>query len=294
MFKNLQIYRYADRRSHEALEACLAKLPLHPCEATEAQRQGWISPAGDGAFVHAVNRQWLIALGVERKQLPAGVVRQVATERAKAIEEAEGRRVGRKELRDLRESLAVELLPRAFTQRQTTFCWIDPVNGWIVVDSAAQAKAEALLEQLRKSVDGMEIKLLRTARSPMSAMTGWLAASEAPSGFTVDHDSELRSAEQASVRYTRHSLEGKEIREYIADGMVVTRLGMTWKDRISFILDEKLQIKRLSFLDIIREEADTQAENEAERFDLDFTLMSGELARLLGDLVSALGGEKEE
>ena len=28
-------------------------------------------------------------------------------------------------------------------------------------------------------------------------------------------------------------------------------------------------------------------------FDLDFTLMSGELARLLADLASALGGETE-
>ncbi len=32
--------------------------------------------------------------------------------------------------------------------------------------------------------------------------------------------------------------------------------------------------------------------NEEERFDSDFTLMAGELAKLLGDLVDALGGEK--
>ncbi|MDR1934336.1 MAG: recombination-associated protein RdgC, partial [Candidatus Accumulibacter sp.] len=72
----------------------------------------------------------------------------------------------------------------------------------------------------------------------------------------------------------------------------VTRLGMTWGDRISFVLDDKLQLKRLAFLDILKESTDGQAENEEERFDLDFALMTGELARLLDDLLAALGGEQ--
>jgi recombination associated protein RdgC len=66
---------------------------------------------------------------------------------------------------------------------------------------------------------------------------------------------------------------------------------MTWNDKISFVLTEQLQIKRLAFLDILKEEAESQAETTEELFDLDFTLMTGELARLLADLVDALGGE---
>jgi len=63
--------------------------------------------------------------------LPASVVKQFANDRAKQIEEAEGRRVGRKEMRDLREALQVELMPRAFVQRRSTFAWIDPLTaGW--------------------------------------------------------------------------------------------------------------------------------------------------------------------
>lgn len=60
------------------------------------------------------------------------------------------------------------------------------------------------------------------------------------------------------------------------------------------MLTGDLQIKRLTFLDILKDAADGQAENEDERFDIDFTLMSGELARLLDDLVVALGGEQAE
>ena len=45
---------------------------------------------------------------------------------------------------------------------------------------------------------------------------------------------------------------------------------------------------------ILKEQADGQAENEDERFDIDFTLMTGEVARLLDDLLEALGGEIEK
>ena len=116
-------------------------------------------------------------------------------------------------------------------------------------------------------------------------MTGWVAEGEAPSHFTLDQDLELRSAEKATVRYVKHTLDGEEIRQHIADGKVVTRLAMTWGDRISFLLNENLQIKRLSFLDLLKEQADSQAENEDERFDIDFTLMTGEVAQLLNDLL---------
>ena len=122
-------------------------------------------------------------------------------------------------------------------------------------------------------------------------MTGWVAEGEAPAGFTIDRDLNLDSAEHAQVRYVRHTLEGEDVREQIANGKVATKLALTWNDRISFVLTENMQIKRLQFLDILKEQADGQAENEDERFDIDFTLMTGEVARLLSDLISALGGE---
>lgn len=294
-FKNLQLYRLPKNWAADLaeIEQQLAKQTLQPCGTSVMQSLGWVAPRPDGPLIHSVNGQWLLALGVEQKLLPATIVKQFANERAKEIEENEGRRVGRKEMRELREAMAIELMPRAFTHRRTTFAWIDPINGWLVIDAASPAKAEELLEHLRKSVDGLPARLVEVQQSPMAAMTGWVAAGEAPAGFTLDQDLELRSAEKATVRYVKHTLEGEEIRQHIAGGKVVTRLALTWGDKISFLLNENLQIKRLTFLDILKEQADGQAENEDERFDLDYTLMTGEVARLLDDLLGALGGEQQ-
>lgn len=292
-FKNLQIYRLPRPAAVELerFEEALQQLPLLPCSSIEPRSIGWVAPRENGTIVHAVNRQWLLALGVEERLLPASVVKQFAADRAKAIFENEGRKVGRREMRDVREATAIELMPRAFPRRRVTYGWIDPVNGWLVIDAGSSAKAEEFLEHLRRSVDGFPAKLVKTVLSPVAAMTSWLADGEAPGSFTIDQDTELRSAENATVRYAKHSLEGEEIHQHIATGKVVTRLAMTWNERISFRLTDALQLKSLSFLDILKEQAEGQAENEEERFDIDFTLMTGEVAQLLSDLLDALGGE---
>lgn len=294
-FRNLRLYRLPQDWDMDiaACEKSLAQRPLAQCGSLEMISRGWVYPKQPGAFVHAVNRQWLLALGVEQKLLPASVVRQVALERAAKIEAEEERKLGRKEARELRERVTEELLPRAFACRRTTWCWVDPVNGWLAIDAGSDARAEEFLDVLQKSLAGVALRPLQTQVGPASAMTEWLAGGDAPAGFTVDQDLELRaaSASQAAIRYVHHTLDGAEIQRHIASGKIATRLGMTWNDRISFVLTEKLQIKRLAFLDILREEAGQEGADPDEQFDIDFTLMAGELARLLNDLVSALGGE---
>ncbi|ADQ85819.1 recombination-associated protein RdgC [Methylovorus sp. MP688] len=292
-FKNLQIYRISQWNTPvEALEDQLARHALPDTPTSEMQQAGWIAPAGPGKpFVHVQAQQVLIALCVEKKILPNSVINQYAKARALELEEQQGYKPGRKQMKELKEAIADELRPRAFSLRRTIYAWLDLANGWFVVDAASAALADTLLEQLHKSVDGFSLRLIKTNLSPTSAMTGWLAGSEAPHGFSVDRDCELRALgdDKATVRYVRHDLEAEEIRKHIQGGKQVTRLAMTWRDRIAFVLNDVLQIKRLEALDVLKEAAaDVAAE---EMFDSDFVMMSGELSQLLPELLAALGGE---
>jgi len=294
-FRNLAVYRLPKDWTPDParIEEQLAAQTLQPCGGLDKESRGWISPRADGRLIHVLNRQILISLGVEQRLLPTTIVNQFARERAAQTEAQQGHRVGRKQMREIKEQVTDELLPRAFVRRRSTYAWIDPVNGWLVVDAAARARVEELLELLTRTLDDLPAKLMHTERSPAAAMTGWLAGDEAPAGFSIDRDLELRAADEgkATVRYVRHALEGAEIRGHIAAGKSATRLGLTWADRISFVLTEQLQVKRVAFLDILKEEAE-RGETADEQFDLDFALMSGELARLLDDMIGALGGEK--
>ena len=294
-FKNLQIYRLPTPWGMElaALEEQLGRCIFHRCPSNEPMSRGWVAPRRDGSLVHALNRQWLLALAVEQRLLPGAVINDEVRERATAIEAQQGYAPGRKQLRELRERVAEELLPRAFTRRRTTHVWIDPQAGWFCIDAASPAKAEEVIEHLRGTLGDFPLQMLHTQLSPASAMADWLAGGEAPAGFTIDRDCELKAVgeDKAAVRYVRHPLEGTEIKAHLASGKLPTRLALTWDDRISFILGEKLEIKRLAFLDLLKEAAEQSAEHADEQFDADFALMTGELARFLPQLLAALGGE---
>ncbi len=297
-FKNLIVHRLPADWAVKAddLERKLAQAPLSPCGGLQMESCGWTCPHDEGLFLYHQNRQWLLALGVEQKLLPASIVRQEAQRRADQLAGQQGFPAGRKQMRDIRDQVTDELLPRALARRRITHCWIDASNGWLAVDAAAEAKAEQFMEALRRAEVEMPAVRLDTQRSPAQAMADWVMRGEAPGAFGIDEDLELRSANgsKATVRYVRHSLDGKDIRDHITAGKSVVRLGLTWNDRISFVLTEQLQVKRLAFLDILKREPDAEGDegDEVERFESDFALMTGELALLLADLVKALGSEK--
>lgn len=294
-FKNLQLYRLPAKWDMPAgtLEELLARHPLVGCLGMSMQSRGWVSPRGDQQLVAAHGRHLLFALGVEQKILPAAVINQEAKDRAAQIEKQQGFKLGRKQMRELKEQITAELLPRAFVRRRATRAWLAPAAGWLVVDAASAGKAEELVEHLRNTLGELPISLLETRQSPSAAMTAWLGGGDAPGRFAIDQDCELCGADEAkaTVRYVRHTLDGKEIHEHLAAGKVATRLGLTWNDRIALVLHEQHQVKRLKFLDMEKNRDDGQSQNPDEQFDADFALMTGELSQLLTDLVQALGGE---
>lgn len=293
-FKNLQVYRLPKAWSvtAEALETQLSRCRFAKCGPMDLQTKGWIPPDGE-ALAYVQGPYILLNLAVEQKLLPSTVVNQVAQERAAEIAEQQGYPVGRKQMRELRERVRDELLPQAFTRCRRTAVWIDTKGGWLVVDASTGAKAEEVLEVLGKSLDEFPVSRLNTAISPAAAMTGWLAGGEAPGEFTIDRDCEMKLPveEKSAIRYVRHTLEGDDVRQHIAAGKMPTRLALTWADRLSFVLTERQEIKRVAFLDVVKEEAEKTAENAAEQFAADLALMSGEFSRFLPAVVEALGGE---
>ncbi|RZJ08865.1 MAG: recombination-associated protein RdgC, partial [Acidovorax sp.] len=102
---------------------------------------------------------------------------------------------------------------------------------------------------------------------------------------------ELKSAseEKSVVRYARHALDIEEVQAHIDAGKLPTKLAMTWDDRVSFMLTEGFQIKKVSFLDTVFE--GTKADDGG--FDTDVAIATGELVKLIPDLIEALGGEAE-
>jgi len=208
------------------------------------------------------------------------------------MEEAQGFAPGKKAMKELKERVADELLPRSFSTKTSTWVWIDPVNGWLVVDTSSPSRSDDVLKLLLRAVDKLPVESLRVQRSPVAVMTGWLHADEAPAGFTVDMDATLRASgeSKAQVAYRRHTLDPVDVSRHIDAGKQCTRLALTWESKVSFMLDETLGIKSVKPLDVLQEK-ESSTLNDQERLDGDMMLMTAELAKMLADVVEALGGE---
>jgi recombination associated protein RdgC len=160
-----------------------------------------------------------------------------------------------------------------------------------MVDASSPARADDVVTQLVKAFDGLSVTLLQTVQSPAAAMSEWLVSGEPPSAFSVDRECELKSADEMKsvVRYSRHALDIEEVRQHIAAGKLPTKLALTWQGRVSFLLTESMQIKKIAFLDGVFEGTGKVGKDEA--FDADAAIATGELGRLIPDLIDALGGE---
>ena len=298
MLKNLMVYRLMTpwAMSQAKLEEALQSAHFVECGASQEKSVGWVEPRGEahGACVEVVAGQWILKWMMEVKSVPGSVVKRKVQEQVARIEADTGRKPGKKEIRSLSDDVRRSLLPMAFTKQSSVTVWLDPQAQRLVVDAASAAKADEVLTSLIKAVDGLALALVDTQTAPATAMAHWLGTQEAPQGFSVDRECELRAADEskAVVRYTRHALDTEEVSQHIANGKVPTRLALTWNDRVSFVLTDALQLKKVAFLDVVADESPASAaDRDQDHFDADIAIATGELRRVLPALLEALGGE---
>jgi recombination associated protein RdgC len=299
-FKNLSIFRLTEdfTLAPAELEQKLEQMAFRPCGSHEEFTFGWTSPLGKSSeqLVHSANGFLMLCGKKEERVLPASVVNEMLQEKILETEEQQGRKLAKKERTALKDELIFELLPRAFTFSNKTYAYIDPKGGWLIVDAASAKKAEDLLSSLRKCLGSLPAVPLNTIEKPVKVMTEWLVNNQAPDDITIEDECELRAPEEEGgiIRCKRHDLSLPEIKNHLDTGKEVIKLAVNWADRISFIIDENLAVKRLKFLDLIQDQvADTDTSSEAEQFDVDFSIMSLELSNFLPRLLELFGGENK-
>lgn len=294
MFKNMVVYRIGPewQASLTVIESSLQKLRFTPCGATQKQSVGWVEPRGmkHAPLAESIGGQYLLKLQVEQRVLPGAVLKRRTEELARKVEDETGRKPGKKQTKELKEQAELELLPMAFTKQSSINVWIDPSHHLLMLDTSSSARAEDVITSLVKSLDGFAVSLLQTKDSAAVAMKEWLASGEPPTYFTIDRECELKSMDEMKsvVRYARHLLDTDEVKAHIVSGKMPTRLAMTWEGRVSFVLTESMQIKKLAFLDVVFE---GNKPGKDEAFDADAVIATTEMGKLIPDLVDALGGE---
>ncbi len=308
MFKTASFFRIATDfvpPPLEALEQALQAARFVPCGPTQPDSHGWVAPRGGKSLMLAesVGGQLILKLCTERRALPSSAVKQAVDERIEKYKlETGNERVSARIKKEMKEEVVQDLLPRAFTKRSSTLVWLDPVNRFLVVDSGSLAGADKVVTALVEALSevpgagpALMVRPVQTNETAVACMSHWLATREAPVSFSVDRDCELKTPDEqkSAVRYSRHTLEIDEVAQHIAAGKLPTQLAMTWDDRVSFVLTETAQVRKLKLLDVVMDGVQKGGKDD-DGFDTDAAILTGELSALIPDLLEALGGEVEE
>lgn len=294
MITNTIIYRLilSDFTTGSWLDEAIAAYSFEPCGPSQEKSIGFVPPRGEehGALVESIGGQLIMKLMIETRSVPGSAITLKTKERVTHIESTTGRKPGRKETREIKEDIKLELLPAAFPKQSASLIWIDPVARLLVIDAASQARADEVVTMLVKAINGLAVQLIDTKISPTAAMSEWLISQEPPAGFTVDRECELKAADEskAIVRYSRSPLDTEEVKHYVQSGKLPTRLALTWDSRVSFVLTDRFVIKKIQFLDVVFEKTSTEKD---DGFDADMAITTGELRKMIPDLLDVLGGE---
>ena len=294
-FRNLTFFRFPTTlaKTLDDLDARLEECKLKPVGPSELMSRGFISPFGrDGATMsHRVGDAIWITLGGEDRLLPSAVINDQLGRKLAEIEEKEGRRLGGRARKRLKEDIVLELLPRAFVRPVRCSATLDLEHGFIAVDTSSRKTAENLVSELRHALGSFPALPLNAEASVRAILTGWLAGEALPPGLSLGDECELKDPVDggAVVRCSRHELQVDEIRQHLEAGKQVTRLALVLDDHVGFVLGEDLVLRKLKFLDGAVDQLEgTEADGVAAELDARFALMSGELKRLFAVLEPAL------
>lgn len=294
-FRNLSLFRFNPslKKSFDDIDDALAECALKPVGPLEQMSRGFVSPFGrdQPALSHRVGPALWLTLGGEDRLLPSSVINDEVQRKLAQLEQREGRKLGGRARKRLKEDVVHELLPRAFVRPSRLNASIDLAQGVVAVDTSSRKAAEGFLTELRHALGSFPALPLNAELSPRALLTGWIAGEPLPAGFALGDECELKDPVDggAIVKCQRQELLGDEIRKHLESGKQVSRLALVFDDHVSFVLGEDLVLRKLKFLDgAVDQLENTERDSLNAELDARFALMSAELARLFTALEKAL------
>lgn len=298
-FRNFIAYRFTQPFTHTAEELATAlaeKLHRDPA-SQELSTYGFVPArdAGTDLVEHGGNGYMLIRAKKSSRILPSRVVREELSKKVEEIENSQMRKVYKKERDQLKDEIIVDLLPRAFVDHAGTQALILKEAGIILIETSSHARAEDMLSTMRDCLGSLPVRPINVKVAPTVSLTEAVRTNSASNNLHVLDQCDLRDTHEDGgiVKCKGQDLGSEEIGMHLATGKIVTSLAMAYSDKLSFVIDDKLTVKRIRFEDLLQEQAEQDGGDDAHGvFIASLVIMGGTFTELLRDLFEFFGGEE--
>jgi len=259
---------------------------------------GWAPPAdfSDDLYLEHGDAM-LLNLRIERKVLPAALVKREVEREIEKFFRENGYQPGRKLRKEIKEDTRFRLLSAAPSVYKDVRVLIDISGNRLLIDATSSGHCSEVLRKLIQLLPGNSADLVRAPqenfKQPVSeALDKWVIGDD-PSGFEIGNRAKFVLRGDRNVTYTATDATRLAMRN-LANVCRCTSLALTWQERVSFVLTDGLQIKSIKLLDVT---SDNDQADEEWRFKNDFVLFVGEMSRTISSLEKQLAevvGRRDE
>lgn len=287
-FKNLKMYRLTKEVNFHNVDVAMASKQFIKCEPMQQTSSGWVMPLGKKGLMltYEIGNYIMMCMCSEEKILPSSVINDQLEEALDKIEDDTGQRPAGKHKQSLKDSVIINLLPKAFSRKTLTYAYIDLKNQMIIVDSSSSGKAEEVVELLRETIGSLPVTPLKSSSQPMTVMTGWIESPQTSGDFSINDECELidESDGGAIIKAKNEDLFADEIQRFIELGLKVKKISVTLNDATKFIIEDDLSIKRLKFSDELLDGMYDQSEDDDDKFEVDFRIMTKQVSVIIENI----------
>jgi recombination associated protein RdgC len=306
LFKNATAYRITDSSFISTLSN-LSDFPVAECAPGQDSKTGWENPFdSEEELPYSIingpdNEQYTILCMVTiQKVLKASAINREVNKQIKAIEQAEGRGVGRKERMNIKEEVSFHALPNALSEEIKTHAYIDHKANLLVIDQSSIGKCDKFTSALRGAIGSLSVVPLQPASMPDAVMKAWLVDNSQPQHINLHGDALFKNPIDLSqtARVKHVEIDGESVKGIINEGMMPQELSMRWNlsgvNHIDFTATDTLTIKKMVFGDdLIFNDADSEEDKE-QAFNASMIINCSTITTIImGCFVLFGGGSKD-
>lgn len=292
MFRSVRFYAVAGEwpESEQELSEQLLRVPFKPCGPLTERSSGWEPPVPEvpSLLARRVGSADLLRLRSQVRVLPTAAINEALEARLEEYRRRTQEEPSRRTKRQLKDQTRDELLAKALVRSERTTGLYIQSERVLAVGSAAEARAERFLEQLRAALGKLEIKPL-AFKTPFGHFLTQIFMGDAPREFVLGTECRMRdrSERKSAVRWQDMDLAHATVRKCQKDGMELTHIGFEYGNVMSAVIDADGVLTKLKFLGL-DEPPQTDGDDPLAQFDAELALVGGTLRQMLGAMKRAL------
>nr|WP_325097298.1 recombination-associated protein RdgC [Marinomonas spartinae] len=289
-FKTATLFQLSNPIDLYELEAALPAFPLKEVGTNDEFTFGALPLIrNSGTWAIGSDECCLFRFGKEEKSLPSSVVREALEVKVAEIELLEGRKVGRKEKADIKDELIFTMRPTAYAKRTDVWMHIDNNAGLLVIYTTTASMIEHAFKHLQTMLGRFPMTPLQAQTNPSFIMSEWLLMNALPASLETGDRCDIQdhSEDKASIAFKSLEPLSEDVTRHLDQGMSVKSLALRYSDKLSFVLNDDLTIRKIKWDDAIKEAAFSDSDGGAlSDLDANFAIASLTMRELFNSLSS--------